>query len=927
MLLDRRQLYETLKSVAFDLGIGKQSVPEYIADNLKHELFDWQTAALENFLLYQAIREKRAAREPTHLLFNMATGSGKTLLMAALILYYYKRGYSRFLFFVNLNNIIDKTESNFLDRRHSKYLFADKILIDDKEVAVREVDNFSDHPQGVEIKFTSIQKLHKNIVSPGENQVNLDELNRRDIVMLADEAHHFNVSTAARDGSRQLIYATELSQRASAKDIERNWEHTVVERILKKDGQAAGANGNVLLEFTATAPTNRNVVEKYHDKIIYKFDLKNFLQAGYTKQVNLLSSTLDKRERILLALLFNWYRCEMALKHNIPNFKPVILFRSKTIAESKEDYHAFVKLTADVNADDFKFLNAIGDRIARSKSAMLFEQGGSRTERILRYMRDKQITPAKIADWIRTNFEERNVIITNSKDGTATKEKTSADQERALNSLEDVNNHIRAIFTVKRLTEGWDVLNLFDIVRLYQGENAGGTARRSGKLPEATTAEKQLIGRGVRYFPFAYEDKQRNKRKFDADAANDLRILEELFYHTHDEESRYISHLKQALREDGYIDDHRKFKTFALKESFKGTKLYQDGKVWHNDRIPNDDSREKELGEVKQGFVFRYSISGLETTEQEAGLNPDAEYHQAASASRAEPFRVKFSEIERHIFRKAIALHTRQSDSIFTFDKLRKSLALNSVEDLRSAKALGDFELSIACGLDVDRFNDLDGELKVAATLKFLDEFSAEYGKKVSPHKGGEFKPGSLKGMFNRPKTKVVGKDKHDHQDLVDESNRDNDWYVMDGYAGTSEEDAFLDFIKKDVIAELRGKYDDVYLLRNEEVYTIYDFEQGRGFQPDFLLFATSKEGDMFYQVFIEPKGEQFLGDEGIFDTGRDGWKQRFLSQITDKYGNDAQIHEGKRYLLVGLPFYNEARTRSEFDKELRETFDKLNRG
>ena len=31
-------------------------------------------------------------------MFNMATGSGKTFLMGALILYYYKKGYKNFIF-------------------------------------------------------------------------------------------------------------------------------------------------------------------------------------------------------------------------------------------------------------------------------------------------------------------------------------------------------------------------------------------------------------------------------------------------------------------------------------------------------------------------------------------------------------------------------------------------------------------------------------------------------------------------------------------------------------------------------------------------------------------------------------------------------------------------------------------------------------
>ncbi|MEZ4800086.1 MAG: hypothetical protein R2809_09995 [Flavobacteriales bacterium] len=41
-----------------------------------------------------------------------------------------------------------------------------------------------------------------------------------------------------------------------------------------------------------------------------------------------------------------------------------------------------------------------------------------------------------------------------------------AEQEsNLLNTLEDENNPIRAVFAQK-LNEGWDVLNLFDIVRL-----------------------------------------------------------------------------------------------------------------------------------------------------------------------------------------------------------------------------------------------------------------------------------------------------------------------------------------------------------------------------------------------------------------------------------------------------------------------------
>ena len=131
---------------------------------------------------------------------------------------------------------------------------------------------------------------------------------------MADEAHHLNADTK-RDEEQLKLLNTEISERAGQEEIERKgWEHTVVNLILNKNGKTKG-NKNVLLEFTATMDEDERVVEKYKDKIIYKFALKEFLSAGYTKEINLISSRFNKKERILQALLFNWYREQIALKY------------------------------------------------------------------------------------------------------------------------------------------------------------------------------------------------------------------------------------------------------------------------------------------------------------------------------------------------------------------------------------------------------------------------------------------------------------------------------------------------------------------------------------------------------------------------------------------------------------------------------------
>ena len=90
------------------------------------------------------------------------------------------------------------------------------------------------------------------------------------------------------------------------------------------------------------------------------------------------------------------------------------------------------------------------------------------------------------------------------------------------------------------LKEGWDVLNLFDIVRLYETRDK-----------KTTISEAQLIGRGARYWPFVTE-KSANKyqRKFDDDSENELRVLEQLHYHSA-RDVEYIRDITQALEETG----------------------------------------------------------------------------------------------------------------------------------------------------------------------------------------------------------------------------------------------------------------------------------------------------------------------------------------------------------------------------------------
>ena len=150
-------------------------MPESITQNLnpEFELRPYQEDAFASFIHYYNT-DLPGKEKPLHLLFNMATGSGKTLIMAGLILYLYEKGYRNFLFFVNSTNIIEKTKDNFRNPRSSKYLFAENIHIKGKHVELTEVENFEGiNEKSINICFTTIQKLHSDLTTEKRECLNL----------------------------------------------------------------------------------------------------------------------------------------------------------------------------------------------------------------------------------------------------------------------------------------------------------------------------------------------------------------------------------------------------------------------------------------------------------------------------------------------------------------------------------------------------------------------------------------------------------------------------------------------------------------------------------------------------------------------------------------------------------------------------------
>lgn len=300
----------------------------YIDENLKHTLRQYQQAAL--FHLDWSQRQPNANKEYNQLMFNMATGSGKTDVMAATILYYYKEfNYTNFLFISNTTAVVDKTRDNFLNTSSSKYLFSAPINIDGEIIDLKAVEAFPVNQESntIYLKLTTVQSLSNELNDPQENSLTFNDLRKHKIIILADEAHHFNAQTKKKQRE------------------ENSWEN-LLDRVRNSN------EVNRQLEFTATIDVDKeDVYEKYKDKIIYKYDLSRFMEEGYSKNVFRLQANNDNMQKLLNAVLLSQYRKRIARKLSIPDFKPVLLVKSNRIKTSKIVKDEFLAMMNELSTE------------------------------------------------------------------------------------------------------------------------------------------------------------------------------------------------------------------------------------------------------------------------------------------------------------------------------------------------------------------------------------------------------------------------------------------------------------------------------------------------------------------------------------------------------------------------------------------------
>ncbi|GAA8454349.1 DEAD/DEAH box helicase family protein [Helicobacter pylori] len=777
-------------------------------------------------------------------MFEMATGSGKTLVMAGLILECYKQGYQNFIFFVNSASILEKTKLNFTDSVSSKYLFSENIHINDENTEIKSVNNLNEsHENAINIYFSTIQGLFSLFTKAKENAITIEDLKDQKLVFLADEAHHLN---------------TETKKKLNDSEEKRNWE-SVVKLALEQN------KDNLLLEFSATIPKEKSVKDKYENLKVITYTLKEFSEDKFCKNIYSLSYENKELEtRFLGACVSSLYKELLAQHRNIGNFKPCILFKSERIEDSKENQERFNAFLENLSPSDLEnFFNH--SRNAFFKDAKNFF--------------DKQNYTPNLAAFLQTKFQKSVQINTNN-------EKELEKSMLLLNSLEDRDNPKRVVFSVDKLNEGWDVLNLFDVVRLKNKANK-----------KDTTKDAQLIGRGARYYPFSYNGFKSShiefyQRKFDL--SNPLSALERLDYHAI-YNSEFIAELKNDLQVLGLglmdekenkekqtipLTPTKRFKCYYAsntKDKNKNlfTKDYTGSVVVKLEslRVPLFGSivheKRVDFEENKSGDTTYYEPNTLGKIPLNYFLKAlnvkNLDFKTLKKAFKKHAFNNKVGFIERYIYSLKTNFHKNQK---FDDNKTLLELAVYIIENLKDTllKEQDKYEVS---ALELKEFETHNKSLSASELEKDIPSYEWLLFKDMR----------KLDSELERDFLNFI----NDNKEVLDKKFKE--WCVL----------------RNDHFTELKVFCN----IENSDYY-------GQGFEPDFILFARTHSDEFLgFTCYMEAKGEHLEHFSA--------WKEEFLKMLE----NADLKSRNKKLNLKGLPFFtlhNEV-ANGEFKTAFDQTF------
>jgi len=400
--------------------------------------------------------------------FEMATGSGKTLLMGAIILYLWFKGYRDFLILTPNTILFDKTIENFTPRT-VKSIFGDGWNLTYNLVTGNTYrDKTCNYQRDREISFyiSNMQKFYDKgsnsskgtqdtmkgvpyVRRPIEDSLWKDEsekhtvsfidfLRHRRPVIISDEAHHYQQSKT-KEAICELL-------------------------------------PSIVLEFTATSIERGGISDIGQDNL-YKYPIQWYIGQGYGKRIFALGCgtsgekhidtvTESDKQKLIWGMLVHLLKRESLKTVNAPIKKAMMLVKARTIQHAD-------------NID--KHLRSWHENITTEVEDVLEQLNREQTDivKILRkYLPHQKKDTSKLVK--KLNEVAKTVFTIHSEN------KNDEEVWTDYKTLDDNNAEI--VNQVRVFTEGVDYDNFYTIVVL------GDTVENVG------LAAAQLIGRGLRLY-------------------------------------------------------------------------------------------------------------------------------------------------------------------------------------------------------------------------------------------------------------------------------------------------------------------------------------------------------------------------------------------------------------------------------------------
>ena len=483
----------------------------------------WITSKPENDTLKNELKDSQLGEFPIYG-YEMATGSGKTILIGASIIYLHeKHNIKNFLILTpprGKSAIYDKTIRNF-DLNSKDCVLSNSMgkkfnLITGDNYTNKSCNYNSDADFNIFVfninKFFESSAGVKSVDKPWEESIWKDNSGSvisfrdflkqiGDLVIITDEAHHF------QKFSKTSGDAVESGQGNTAGDI------------------VASLNPNTLIEFTATMVKEQ--------KPIYRYTVNDYISDGYGKKVRAwgINTNPDKG-------LFEFDEEQLKNKHKVNDSDAAKIIRSIAV-------HKIKKIATDYDDKDkskkpILLVKARDTEHAEEVNNFIKEELPIKTDQIEKiYQEIVTDDEYEINKIIKDNFTKQDLIKEIEEIGDKTfsfhTKNESKETQDLFNELE--TNDMEIIVQVDKATEGWNIDNVYTILILSNNEG------------HIKTNVKQLIGRGLRLF--------REKRIYD-ESENKLKIEEELLHVVCEQGNNFGKFVEQIRAEIGLSSDNLK---------------------------------------------------------------------------------------------------------------------------------------------------------------------------------------------------------------------------------------------------------------------------------------------------------------------------------------------------------------------------------